>query len=113
MYYSYPDVTVVCGEPQLEDEHQDNLLNPIVIFEVLSPSTERHDRASKFESYRRIEALREYVLIAQDGYRVEQYRRQEDTTWIFSEKLGLTDVLKLPAIGCELRLTDIYSQVQF
>jgi Uma2 family endonuclease len=112
-YYTYPDVTVVCGEPQVEDDHRDNLLNPIVIVEVLSRSTERHDRTSKFESYRRIETLREYVLIAQDSYRVEHYRKQLDGSWIFSETTDTTETLKLASIGCELDLSDIYAQVDF
>lgn len=112
-YYTYPDVTVVCGKPQLEDDHGDNLLNPIVIVEILSRSTERHDRTSKFESYRRIETLREYVLIAQDSYRVEQYRKQPDGSWIFSGTTDADRTLKLPAIGCELNLSDIYAQVDF
>lgn len=112
-YYSYPDVTVVCGTPQLEDDKQDNLLNPIVIVEVLSPSTERHDRASKFESYRRIETLREYVLIGQDTYRVEQYRKQMDGTWIFSETTDARSTVRLTSIDCRLMLNAIYDKVDF
>lgn len=112
-YYSYADVTVVCGKPQLEDDHGDNLLNPIVIVEILSRSTERRDRTSKFESYRRIETLREYVLIAQDTSRVEQYRKQPDEAWIFSETTDADGTLKLASIGCELSLSDIYARVDF
>jgi Uma2 family endonuclease len=112
-YYTYPDVTVVCGELKLEDEHQDNLVNPVAIFEVLSTSTERRDRGSKFESYRRIESLREYILIAQDTHRVEQYSKQPDETWVFSETTDADGTLKLASIGCELGLNDIYAQVDF
>jgi len=112
-YYSYADVTVVCGKPQLEDEHEDNLLNPIVLVEVLSRSTERRDRTSKFESYRRIETLREYILIAQDTFRVEQYTKQPDGAWLFSETTDAHSTLKLASIGCELSLSDIYARVDF
>ena len=112
-YYTYPDVSVVCGEVKLEDEHQDNLLNPIVVVEVLSTSTERRDRGSKFESYRRIESLREYVLVAQDIQRIEKYSKQPDGTWIFSETSHVDGVVKLASIGCELALADIYDKVAF
>jgi Uma2 family endonuclease len=112
-YYTYPDVTVVCGELKLEDDYQDNVLNPVAIFEVLSSSTERRDRGSKFESYRRIESLREYILIAQDTQRVEQYSKQPDETWVFSETVDAAGTLKLAAIGCELGLSDIYARVDF
>lgn len=112
-YYTYPDVTVVCGEWKLEDEHQDNLLNPIVLVEVLSASTQRRDRGSKFESYRRIDSLREYVLVAQDTQRAEQYSKQPDGSWIFSETSNTDGVVKLASIGCELAFTDIYEKVTF
>ena len=112
-YYAYADVTVVCGQAQLEDEHADNLLNPIVIVEILSRSTERRDRTSKFESYRRIETLREYVLIAQDASKVEQYSKQPEGTWLFSETIDTHGTLKLASIGCELSLSDIYARVDF
>lgn len=112
-YYAYPDVTVVCGEWKLEDEHQDNLLNPIALVEVLSTSTQRHDRGSKFESYRRIESLREYVLVAPDTQRVEQYSKQSDGSWVFSETLSDDGVVKLASIGCELAFTDVYEKVTF
>ncbi len=112
-YYTYPDVTVVCGELKVEDEYQDNVLNPVAIFEVLSASTERRDRGSKFESYRRIESLREYILIAQDSHRVEHYSKQSDETWVFSETTGADSTLKLASIGCDLELQDIYARVDF
>jgi len=112
-YYTYPDVTVVCGQLKLEDEYQDNVLNPIAIFEVLSASTERRDRGSKFESYRRIESLREYVLVAQDTHRVEQYSKQLDKTWVFSEITDANGTLKLASFGCVLDLGDIYARVDF
>ena len=76
--YTYPDVTVVCGQPQFDDEHQDTLLNPTLIVEVLSQSTKDSDRGEKFEQYRTLESLREYILIAQNRCHVEQFVRQPD-----------------------------------
>src|SRR3954469_16024602 len=76
--YTYPDVAVVCGEPQLEDAHGDTLLNPTLIVEVLSPSTELYDRGAKFGYYRQLSSLREYLLVAQDKMLVEHYVLQED-----------------------------------
>ena len=99
--YFYPDVVVVCGEPRAEDDTFDTLLNPILIVEVLSPSTEVYDRREKFEHYQQIVSLKEYVLISQDKVRVEHYRRQE-TGWMQTEFQGLEEVLPLLSIGCEL-----------
>ena len=109
--YFYPDVVVVCGEPRAEDDTFDTLLNPTVVVEVLSPSTETYDRGEKFEHYQQIASLKEYVLIFQDKIRVEHYRRQE-TEWLQTEFQGLEDVLYLLSIGCELRLQDIYRRVE-
>lgn len=110
--YTYPDVVVACGEPQFEDTDQDTLLNPTVIVEVLSESTEAYDRGRKFEHYRTIEALREYILVAQDRYRIEQYIRQDDGRWIFTEIAGPDSTLVLAAIGCEIPFVEIYNKVQ-
>src|SRR5215211_8263317 len=74
--YTYPDVVVACDEEQFDDEEKDTLLNPVVIFEVLSESTEAYDRGKKFEQYQQIESLTEYVLVAQEPHRIEQYVRQ-------------------------------------
>ena len=109
--YFYPDVVVVCGEPRAEDDTFDTLLNPTVVVEVLSPSTEVYDKGEKFEHYQQIASLKEYVLISQDKIRVEHYRRQE-TEWLQTEFQGLEDVLYLLSIGCELRLQDIYRRVE-
>lgn len=84
--YVYPDVVVVCGVPELEDEENDTLLNPTVIVEVVSPSTESQDRGRKWEHYRRLPSLAEYVLVAQDRRRVEHYTRQENDTWLFDRR---------------------------
>lgn len=83
--YTYPDVVVVCDEPQFEDDDLDTLLNPNVIIEVLSKSTEPYDRTRQFAFYRTIESLTEYVLVAQDEYRIEQYTKQPDGRWMLSD----------------------------
>jgi len=110
--YTYPDVLVVCGEPALADGHQDVLLNPAVIFEVLSPSTEKYDRGLKFLHYRSIESLREYVLVDQNQVLVEQYTRQADNTWTLRDYLSLDAELKLDSLGVSLPLNRIYDRVE-
>jgi Uma2 family endonuclease len=111
-HYAYADVVVVCGPPQLDDDFKDNLLNPAVIVEVLSPSTESYDRGKKFESYQRISSLMEYVLVSQDRPRVEQFLRQPDGRWLYSET-SAEGTIKLTSIDCELSLSDIYDKVEF
>jgi Uma2 family endonuclease len=109
--YTYPDVVVACAEEQFEDEHRDTLLNPVVIIEVLSDSTEAYDRGKKFEEYQRIESLVEYILIAQDHYSVECYVRQDQRTWLYSVFRSLEDIVLLSPIGCQLVLQDVYTKV--
>jgi Uma2 family endonuclease len=111
-HFTYADVVVVCGQPQLDDDFKDNLLNPIVIIEVLSPATESYDRGKKFESYQRIESLMEYVLVSQDEPRIEQFLRQPDGRWLYSET-SAQGTIKLTSIDCELALNDIYEKVEF
>ena len=111
--YTYPDITVVCGEAELEDEHLDTLLNPTVIVEVLSPSTEKGDRIVKFAHYRRMLSMKEYLLIAQDSVRLEQYVRQIDGRWLLSEYSDLEVAAGIQSIGCELPMKDIYNKVVF
>ena len=110
--YFYPDVVVVCDEPRFEDDVFDTLLNPIILVEVLSPSTETYDRGEKFAHYRRLASLQEYLLVAQDTVHVEHYRRQEKQ-WIFIEFQKLEERLPLPSIQCELPLQEIYELVTF
>jgi Uma2 family endonuclease len=109
--YAYPDVSVVCGRPSLADEQKDILLNPIAIFEVLSPSTELYDRGVKFQLYRTISSLREYVLVDQDQPRVEQYIRQDETTWTMRDHTNLDQDLKTDSISVSLPLRRIYDGV--
>ncbi len=109
--YTYPDVTVVCGEPRFEDDEFDTLLNPTLIVEVLSPGTESYDRGKKFEHYRSIESLEEYLLVAQDERRVEQFLRQADGRWLFADTAGSEGVVATPSIQCRLALAEIYDKV--
>ncbi len=110
--YFYPDVGVVCEEPRFEDDVFDMLLNPIVVIEVLSPSTEAYDRGEKFAHYRQLPSMQEYVLIAQDRILVEHYRRQEKQ-WILTDFQTLDEILPLTSIQCELPLPEIYKRVTF
>jgi Uma2 family endonuclease len=109
--YTYPDVSVVCGEAQFDDE--DLLLNPIVLVEILSKSTEAHDRGKKFEHYMRIPSFHEYLLIAQDRCRIEHYVKQDGGMWSFSVVSDLQDSVELPSLNCELAVAEIYYQVKF
>jgi len=112
--YTYPDVIVVCGTAQFEDEYRDTLLNPTLIVEVLSPSTEAHDRGLKFESYRAIPSLQEYVLISQTKPRIERYVRQENTRfWMFDEAAGLDAGIELTALAGRLALAEVYDKIEF
>ena len=119
--YFYPDVVVVCEEPRFEDDVFDTLLNPIILVEVLSPSTEAYDRGEKFAHYRQLASLQEYVLVAQDKVFVEHYRRQEKQgsapvtgkDWIFTDFQELEEILSLTSIQCDLPLQEIYERVAF
>lgn len=111
--FSYPDVTVFCGSPQFYDEHQDVLLNPMLIVEVLSPSTEAYDRGAKFAQYRRLDSLREYVLVSQTEARIEVFTRGAEATWVLSEAVGLDAMCSLPSLDIILPLSEIYERVEF
>jgi Uma2 family endonuclease len=109
--YAYPDIAVTCGKEVFEDEYIDTLLNPVLIIEILSISTEAYDRGEKFQHYQFIPSLAEYILITQNKIRVEQYVRQTDKTWLYSEYQNPDEVVKLESIGCELALKDVYAKV--
>ncbi len=109
--YAYPDVVALCEEPVFEDPHLDTLLNPNVIVEVLSDSTEAFDRGEKFSHYRRIPSLTDYVLIDQRKVRVEHYVRR-NTQWVLTEIDDPNDTVELDSIGCSLSLRDIYDKVE-
>ena len=109
--YYYPDITVVCGEPQ--PDSADILTNPALIIEVLSKSTEGRDRVVKFDGYRALSSVTTYVLVAQDRARIECFTRQPDNSWRLDIAIGVDAVLRLPAVGCELRLAEIYARISF
>ena len=111
--FSYPDLTIVCGEPQFHDVKKDVLTNPKVIFEVLSPSTERYDRTKKFLRYRMgNETLTDYILVSQDFCFVEHFSKQSDGNWIYQSLSELTEFLQITSIDCELSLQEIYDRVE-
>lgn len=109
--YTYPDVTVVCAEPIFEDEHVDTLLNPVLIVEVLSKSTASYDRALKFGYYRTLDSFKEYLLVSQDKFRVEQYAKQPDGRWLLSDIISLESKVELSSVPCVLELRDIYDKL--
>lgn len=111
--YSYPDVTVVCGERSFTQDKIATLLNPTLIVEVLSDTTRDFDRGEKFLHYRTLTSLQEYVLVAPDTPRVEHHVRQADNRWLFSETTDIDATITLESIGCTLALADVYEQVSF
>ena len=112
--YTYPDITVVCGKPEfLPDETLDGLTNPILIVEVLSSSTEGYDKGAKFDNYRSLESLREYMLISQDAKKIIRYTKQADGGWVLMDFIGDKTEITLISIDCKLTTDDIYDKVDF
>jgi len=109
--YTYPDVVVVCGEEKYIDGEFDTLLNPTLIIEVLSDSTRDYDRGRKFENYRAIPPLREYLTLAQDNIHVEQWTRQQDQRWLLTEYSDRAATLTLESLGVQLSVADIYEKI--
>jgi Uma2 family endonuclease len=109
--YTYPDVSVVCGDIQFDDEHEDVLRNPCVIVEVLSKSTERRDRGWKFQQYRKLPSLREYLLVAQERAAVERFWRHSEGSFEFDDVEGLDGVLRLKTVELDLPLREVYLDV--
>jgi len=107
--YTYADCSVQCGEPKFSGDAQDALLNPLLIVEVLSPSTEGYDRGKKFEFYRTIESFREYLLVHQDRRHVEHYSRQEDGSWLLREYFGAEDSVVVARLGVNVLRADLYA----
>jgi Uma2 family endonuclease len=110
---TYPDVSVVCGDQRFLDEQEDTLLNPVVVIEVLSDSTEAFDRGKKFENYRQIPTCREYLLVSQKEPRIEQFIRQSNGEWTLKEAVGLGAEIKLPSLGIALQMREVFAKVQF
>jgi Uma2 family endonuclease len=113
--YSFPDLVVVCGEPQYLDEHRDVLVNPRVIIEVLSPSTEAFDRGEKFARYsEHLDSLTDYVVVAQSTPLVEHFVRQSNGEWVIAATAtDLSESVVLSSIGCTLRLSEVYDRIVF
>jgi Uma2 family endonuclease len=109
--YTYPDASVACAEEQFEDEDEDTLLNPVVIIEVLSKSTEAYDRGKEWEHYQRLDSLHDYLLVSQTPYRVEQFTRRQGS-WRYTEYVGESEVIEIKSIGCSLVLRDIYAKLR-
>jgi Uma2 family endonuclease len=110
--YAYPDLTVVCGEPQFADGEFDTLLNPSLVIEILSPSTEAYDRSEKFKQYRAIDSLQEYLMIASTRVMADLYLRQP-SGWLLRVADTLESQIALESCGCTLKLADVYEKVQF
>ncbi|MFT3680635.1 MAG: Uma2 family endonuclease [Ferruginibacter sp.] len=111
--FTYPDLTIVCGKPELLDEHFDTLLNPAAIIEVLSPSTESYDRGNKFFTYQQIPSLKEYILIDSNAVQVQTIIKKDDGLWKFENSSDINTALTLDTIGLQIPLADIYDQVSF
>jgi Uma2 family endonuclease len=109
--FTYPDVVIVCAEPVFHDTKRDVLLNPQVLIEVLSDSTEAYDRGKKFEYYGSIDTITDYVLVSQDRPNVERFERQAAQGWHYTRLVGLGSVLEIEAIQCRLMLADVYDKV--
>ncbi len=111
--YTYPDVVAVCGEPKFQDKVFDTLLNPTLLVEVLSETTESYDRGKKFQHYRSIESLQEYVLVSQDEARIEKYVKRGDGFWLLSEAVGLDSEIEFASIECRISLAKVYDKIDF
>jgi Uma2 family endonuclease len=107
--YTYPDCSVICGELQYFGDQKDVITNPLLIVEVLSPSTEAYDRGKKFESYRTIESFREYLLIHQDRRHVEHYSKQDDGSWVLREHSGVEGSVSISRLGVRISLGELYA----
>lgn len=109
--YTYPDVSVVCGSPQFLDDIEDALLNPLVLVEVPSKSSEARDRGRKFAQYRTLESLQDYILISQEEHRIERFSRQQNGLWSLADAGGLDATIDIPSLGIVLPLAGIYAKV--
>lgn len=109
--YTYADLLLVGEQRCFLDEQRDTLLNPLVLIEVVAPSTAAYDRGAKFQHYRSTESLREYVLIEQDSYRIEHFARQIGGPWFLADVIGLDAALRLPTLDCAIPLAEVYEEV--
>ena len=112
-FYTYPDVVTVCGEPKFLDGELDTLLNPLLLVEVLSKSTQGYDESFKAPEYRRLSSLRELVLVNQEMPYLEIYHRDRGTPWKMSTLTGLDATLSLKSIGCKIPFAEVYAKIKF
>lgn len=112
-FYTYPDIVVVCEDPQFLDGELDTLLNPTLLIEVLSPSTASYDRGEKFNRYRQLSSLQEYLVVAQSTPALEHFRKKSQREWILIDILDPEALIELPSIQCQLAMKDIYEKVNF
>jgi Uma2 family endonuclease len=111
--FYYPDATVVCEKPRYADDERDALLNPLLLVEVLSPSTATYDRSKRFQHYQEIPSFREYLLVAQDEPLIERFVKQADGNLLYTKIAGLDQRLELVTLDCQLALQDIYAKVEW
>ena len=111
--YYYPDLSIACGEPIFHDDYKDVLLNPVVVIEVLSPSTEKRDRGTKLLDYQQIPSLQDYLLVSQHQPMIEHYSRQQEGQWLYKMTRGLTEKIEIRSIECRLELSEIYDRIVF
>jgi Uma2 family endonuclease len=113
LQYAYPDISIVCGTPEFNGDNPPSLLNPTVLIEVLSSSTESYDRGEKLVGYRLLSSVQEVLLIAQNRCHITHYVRQAEHKWVLSDVLQLEAVIELASIDCTLALADVYAKVNF
>ncbi len=111
--FFYPDITVLCDEPQFHDDQKDIIANPLLVIEVLSKSTEAFDRGAKFQAYQSLDSLKEYLLVSQDKAVIEQYVKQPDGKWLYAATISKESSLELPSIQCSLDLNAVYDKVDW
>jgi Uma2 family endonuclease len=110
--YTYPDLIIACGMLELEDRNRDTLLNPVVLFEILSPSTSGLDHELKLMLYKTIPSLKEYILVSQRRMHIERYIRQNERQWLYDDVMAADGNLVLESVGCSIPLSEIYDKVE-
>ncbi len=111
--YTYPDILIICDQPKFQDQHFDTVLNPMVLIEILSPSTANYDRGAKFDLYREIESLKEYILVDSTSYHCVHYSRNIDNTWVLSEMKNVNEYLPIISVDLKIALSEVYAGVFF
>lgn len=111
--FTYPDISIICNEPDLTDSEKDTYTNPTIIFEILSPATRNYDLGGKFLLYKQIETLKEYILVDSETIKVIKYSKNDDQSWLMTEINSVESNLKLNSVQVELSLVDIYENVKF